>query len=640
MPSQALTSTSSKSLGTKKWLVLIALIVALIVQLFTTAWLSDDSAITIRTVLNFIHGYGAVFNIGERVQAYTHPLWFFLLSVVSLLTPNPLLAAFICSIGISIGVFMYLIWKIGNYTWAALLGASLLLLSKSYVDFSSSGLENPLSHLLLLLLYFHAHQLANATTPKAINHEQRITFLLAAFLILTRQDLLIIVLPILIWAIYQKTQPHQKTLQNLIIGFSPYFIWLIISLIYYGFIVPNTAFAKLNTGIPLAEKLLQGMHYLADLAHYDPMSLAIIALGVIRGFKSNAPNKLFAAGICLYLIYIIYIGGDFMSGRFFTAPILLAASILIQTQFLTQSILVFACLVVVGLFNLPHTLLEPDNLSNQMHAHGIADERSYFYGKYGLKALSPQLLSKMPWEHNDTRVQVGCGLMGFHSIAQGPNLFFVDSCALADPLLSKLPPQYHHPYWRIGHFVRQLPTNYERSIRANANLLADPLVHEYYSHLLRITRNELFDQERLLSILKINLRLLPRIDFHPYQFGFIPTDSRAAVFSLNSINGILQLNTSNSSAQKTYESSVEIAIPEIVSIHSIQMRIRGHCAGNIEMQYEGFFIPIAEFKPSQSNHINQSYVIEPPSMLTNRLRITNAVEGQSCQLEQLTINAS
>ncbi len=47
-----------------------------------TAWVSDDALITARVMENFVHGYGPVFNVDERVQVYTHPLWFLLLSVL------------------------------------------------------------------------------------------------------------------------------------------------------------------------------------------------------------------------------------------------------------------------------------------------------------------------------------------------------------------------------------------------------------------------------------------------------------------------------------------------------------------------------------------------------------------------------
>jgi arabinofuranosyltransferase len=55
------------------------LILVFFVTLLRTAWISDDALITTRTVLNLLGGYGASFNIDERVQAYTHPLWFLIL---------------------------------------------------------------------------------------------------------------------------------------------------------------------------------------------------------------------------------------------------------------------------------------------------------------------------------------------------------------------------------------------------------------------------------------------------------------------------------------------------------------------------------------------------------------------------------
>lgn len=47
------------------------------------AWVSDDAYITFRVVDNFLNGYGLRWNINERVQVFTHPLWMFLISGIS-----------------------------------------------------------------------------------------------------------------------------------------------------------------------------------------------------------------------------------------------------------------------------------------------------------------------------------------------------------------------------------------------------------------------------------------------------------------------------------------------------------------------------------------------------------------------------
>ncbi|MEK6222134.1 MAG: hypothetical protein N2D54_07785 [Chloroflexota bacterium] len=46
------------------------------VVLIRTAWMNDDAVITLRSISNFDAGYGPVYNLGERVQTFTHPLWF------------------------------------------------------------------------------------------------------------------------------------------------------------------------------------------------------------------------------------------------------------------------------------------------------------------------------------------------------------------------------------------------------------------------------------------------------------------------------------------------------------------------------------------------------------------------------------
>ena len=61
-------------------LILLPFVLVYVWLLIETAWISDDAYITFRSVENFIHGYGLVHNLGERVQVFTHPFWFFVMS--------------------------------------------------------------------------------------------------------------------------------------------------------------------------------------------------------------------------------------------------------------------------------------------------------------------------------------------------------------------------------------------------------------------------------------------------------------------------------------------------------------------------------------------------------------------------------
>ena len=63
------------------WFVVALLGMGLVAAILRLAWLSDDAYITLRTVENLLAGHGPVWNVGERVQTYTHPAWFWLLAL-------------------------------------------------------------------------------------------------------------------------------------------------------------------------------------------------------------------------------------------------------------------------------------------------------------------------------------------------------------------------------------------------------------------------------------------------------------------------------------------------------------------------------------------------------------------------------
>jgi len=130
----------------------------LLTELIRTAFITDDAGITLRSVLNFVNGFGPTFNLNERVQAYTHPLWFFSLSFTTLILKNVFYATFFLSIALSILSLWLLINKLARSASGAVAGVLALILSKSYVDFSTSGLENPLSHVFILLSVLFAIQ--------------------------------------------------------------------------------------------------------------------------------------------------------------------------------------------------------------------------------------------------------------------------------------------------------------------------------------------------------------------------------------------------------------------------------------------------------------------------------------------------
>ena len=61
-------------------LVLVAVTTVLLAVAVRVAWLGDDAYITLRTVENWCSGLGLRWNLVDRVQTFTHPLWMLLLA--------------------------------------------------------------------------------------------------------------------------------------------------------------------------------------------------------------------------------------------------------------------------------------------------------------------------------------------------------------------------------------------------------------------------------------------------------------------------------------------------------------------------------------------------------------------------------
>jgi len=81
------------------------------------------------------------------------------------------------------------------------------------------------------------------------------------------------------------------------------------SLVYYGFLFPNTAYAKLGGGIEHYKLILQGIIYLVESSLRDPTTLFTIITAFFVPFWIRKLWPL-TLGILLTVIYVINVGGD------------------------------------------------------------------------------------------------------------------------------------------------------------------------------------------------------------------------------------------------------------------------------------------------------------------------------------------
>ena len=532
--------------------------------MWNTAWVADDAMITLRSVQNFVHGYGPVFNVNERVQSFSHASWFFLVSAATLAIGNPYLGVIVSGFLINLATLGVLIRQFGK---GAIYMLVALLLSKAFMDFANSGLENPLTFLLLALLIPLAP--AKDTPRKWI-----LTGLYCGLLILTRPDLGLML--VAITAAFFRRPGFAWISVGLILLFA----WEVFSLFYYGSFIPNTALAKLSTGVPRVELIVQGIIYLVQSAVFDPLTIMVISFFLCLSFHRKS-LRFVAYFVISYIAYTIWIGGDFMAGRFVTPPFfasLIGIALLLREQpvsriwelraawamviaglpviylnllyvaekfinhgsdfeaaaFFTPpslaSLFGLALLIrnrppqshrkprmtylAMALVGLPAILLKLIVGSNYdvSIVNNITDERGWYtnLAGYGIAdgAMSTGFYPIPEWRLRGTYPQevfIVCGGLGGGSLSAGPNVHFIDPCGLTDPLLARLK-SIRDPNWRTGHFVRDIPKGYVESLNDENLEIASPYIAALHADLQIALSAPLLNPARLGAIWRLHSR--------------------------------------------------------------------------------------------------------------------------------------
>ncbi len=436
-------------------------------MLLGTAWMGDDAFITLRVIDNFVHGHGLRYNVLERVQVFTHPLWLMLLTPFYALTREPMVTTMLVSVAVTLGAFWLLATRVAKVPAYGCLLVLLALASTALYQFSTSGLETPLTFLLLAMLVWQLRQ----------SQKMWLAATVIGLLLLNRLDLAVLVGPV---ACYLFLRGRGQRVSIVAAVALPACAWMVFSLIYYGAPFPNTAYAKLGTGYSTGELIIHGLRYTLDFVVHDPLLLLAIGKALFDAARSRDwMLRSLGLGIVLYLVYIVSIGGDFMSGRFYAAPGFLALCLLaLQTppQWLMQRV----NLVVPAMFVLLGVLLVYRMMDHEVATlpdSGIRDERNFYYADLGLVPVLqrwaaagtepvPGLgqraegLKQVAERANDyyAVAVLGAGLLGYYG---GPMVHIVDMLALTDPFLARLPAI---PGARVGHYRRMIPGRYTETV--------------------------------------------------------------------------------------------------------------------------------------------------------------------------------
>jgi len=482
-----------------------------------TAWVCDDAYISFRVIDNLVNGYGLRWNIDERVQAFSNPLWVLFLTPPYALTGEIYYTSIAISITIGLATLWVVMRRCARSTAAGAIAATALLLSPTFVAFSTSGLENTLTHLLVACFCARYFTEDASSTRKAGSFA-----LIASLAAFNRLDAgLLLGLPL---AVFVLRHASTKVFGAVLVGTAPLIAWEAFSVAYYGVPVPNTAYAKLGTGIPARDLIAQGLTYFRVSAEFDPMGACLLALGVVGAPIVDRKYLPIAAGIVAHFVYVLTIGGDFMAGRFFSGAIVAAAAMSASalSQLATGTRRASIAVLSVGMFVVGVSTAQATIASSRSYTppgfeispNGVIDERKFYYWATGLLSSHrtspishPFAVEGMTLRASSTRVHVGT-VMGFIGYFAGPQVHIVDLYALCDPLLARLPAIQP---WRIGHFQRALPDGYVETLESGTNRIVDPKLAQLNDVLQQVTRASILAGGRMSAILSLNVGAASRL---------------------------------------------------------------------------------------------------------------------------------
>lgn len=485
-------------------LAMVAIALVLLAVAVRVAWIGDDAYITLRTVENWCTGGGLRWNLGDRVQTFTHPLWMLLLAGARALSGEVYFTTIVVSLLVSTAAILLLLRRAGRIQ--AMLAVGLLLLgTRAFTDYTTSGLETPLLYLLLVL--FAGVAVGERPVPERLP----LAVLCAALAATTRMDMALLCAPAVISmvpAVGWRTALRQGALAS-----APFLGWILFAVIWFGSALPITAHAKaFGLGIPPMDLVVQGLRYLAFALTDDPLLLPTVVIGLGSGLLVPASRWLALGGV-LYCGYVVKVGGDFMAGRFLLPPFVIAVSILarlLDRRPQRAFAVAIGALLLAAMGGVPQWARGPDRdtppTEEQIYAqHGIVDERRVYYPLLGLWSSNRLIPGRGELEMvgfpegRTTNWILMSGAVGLPGFQLGERGHLLDPL-LCDPLLARLPAR-DPTRWRIGHVLRRIPEGYFESLASGENRLHHPGLRAYHDQVLQLTQAPLFTGSRWSAIL-------------------------------------------------------------------------------------------------------------------------------------------
>ena len=203
-------------------------------------------------------------------------------------------------------------------------------------------------------------------------------------------------------------------------------------------------------------------------------------------------------GIVFYLMYIVYIGGDFMLGRHFLLLLWISLFLMFMPVGGKQNIPFFCSVIILAFFynflHLDFVKQSYNDYAKENRPCWFADEQGYYYKHTGLIPVAHDYSQN--GEVTIIKKEKNRGIQWFYN---GKKYEY----RLYDPLLVRLP-AVHSEKWRTGHMIRKIPDGYKKTLNTGVNHIKDKDLALYYDKLKFILSGDLLDFERLKETVKFN----------------------------------------------------------------------------------------------------------------------------------------
>ena len=529
------------------------------------AWVAEDAFIVFRVVDQFFAGNGLRWNPHERVQVYTSVLWMFLLLPTRMFSSDLFVNSIVIAAVLCAGT-LHIAWRmIGNAAWW-LAAVVVLTASKGFMDYSSGGLENPLSYLVVALFALCYLQAFNPAHPKPPAQDvsgsaagrdamTRLTLVVSA-VPLVRHDLSLLVAPAYAYAWLHAPAMRGSRIRGrarlALIAAAPLLAWSLFSLFYYGHPLPNTALSKLNMQLPRSEVLSMGVGWLYANLRGDPISpLLLLACACLLARDRVA--RPVGLGALLVLGYSVWIGGDYMLGRFLGVPLFLVVLVAAALQarkgspgpqaaarpalMAAAAGLLYAALIPYSPLKSPLGYSRAWQDSQVEIAYRTSDEQRRYYHYLSLnRMLSDSEFHSYYGQVRDfvdsyRKLPAGTLLTSFGEgrfiYLLGLDKIVVAYTGLTDPFLARLPFNGHRSfqlqgeerrrfnplnlplqedgyYWWPGHLLRVMPDGYPEVVVDETARLADEGLQQYWEKVRLVTQGDLLDWQRILTAIRLS----------------------------------------------------------------------------------------------------------------------------------------